>query len=726
MPKSIKEIVEHPLSAPIFLFALAFGLRLALVITTLDFPFFQSPIMDMLYHDDWARRIAGGNLWGSEVFFRAPLYPYFLGLLYAISDGSITFARAVQAVIGGVSTVVCFFVGLELFRNRRIAFVGAALLATIWTAVYFDIELLLVVLEVFFDLLAVFFLLKARDGALRNFALAGLFIGLSAITRPNILAFALFVWLIYIFARPRLDKRKLITGLVTFYVIVIAVIIPVTVRNYVVGNDLVLVSSQGGVNLYIGNNPYSDGATAVVPGTRNDWGGGYYDAIFIAETDEGRKLKPSGVDRYYIKKTLDFFVEEPATAAKLLLWKAYIYTNPLEIANNFDSYYIRSKFPLLKYDPISLYIILPFAFLGMGVFVRRFREYSSVYLFTLIYSATVVLFFVNDKFRMPVVPFFCLFAAAAFFWLWEKTRSKEWKPTIAAGVALVALFVFCWIPLPGDPTKHAFIQAACTVSDQYMYLGLYEEAERELAEAVERDPEHPFTLLTLGNLYLETDRKDEAAEAYEEVLSVGPSPCDILALNNLSVYYTEKGEFDKAHEYLNRSLKLHPRNAKTLYFRARVFVAEGRDDEAREALRLGLEYEPDFKPGHVLLGELAEKAGDLDEAEKAYTALLEMNPTDRYGTLGLAQVNHKRGEYAVAERYYKRCLHAYKGSAADFSVVHYNLACCLALQGKEEEALDELEKAIESDPELYGGHAAEDPDFESLRGNERFKRLTAR
>ncbi|UCE27005.1 MAG: glycosyltransferase family 39 protein, partial [Candidatus Coatesbacteria bacterium] len=224
MPKTVKGIINHPVTPPLLIFLSAFGLRLALIITTRDFPLFQIPIMDMLYHDEWARRIAGGDFWGNEVFFRAPLYPYFLAALYAISGGSITFARVVQAVIGGGSTVACYFVGLELFKNRKIAFTGAALLATIWTAVYFDVELLLVVLEVFFDLLAVLFLLKARGGRVRNFILAGLFVGMSAITRPNILSFALFVWLIYLVARPRLDKKKLIKGLITFYIAVIIVI----------------------------------------------------------------------------------------------------------------------------------------------------------------------------------------------------------------------------------------------------------------------------------------------------------------------------------------------------------------------------------------------------------------------------------------------------------------------------------------------------------------------
>jgi tetratricopeptide (TPR) repeat protein len=722
MSKSIKEIVEHPFSVPAFLFALAFGLRAALVISSLDFPFFQIPIVDMKYHDEWARVIAAGNFWGDEAFFRAPLYPYFLALLYAVSGGSITFARVVQAAIGGGSAVVCYFVGLELFRSRRIAFLGAALLATVWTALYFDVELLLVVLEIFFGLFAVLYLSKARRGLTKHFILAGLFIGLSAITRPTILAFAAFLWLIYLLVRPRLEKKLLVKGLVFCYAIIAVIILPVTLRNYVVADDFVLISSQGGVNLHIGNNAESDGSSAVLPGV--DRWDGYYEAKAIAETEVKRELKPSEVDKYYINKTLGFFKNQPLNAAKLFLWKAYLYTNAIELGNNFDGNFLRLKLNILRYDPVSLYVIFPFSFLGMGVLIRRFREYSPAYLFVVIYSATVVLFFVSDKFRMPAVPFFCLFAAAGFFWLCEKTKGKDWKRLTPAVAILTGLFVYCWIQPRGYSRDVNFAQSGATLGMLYQELGRYEEAEEEMAAALERDPHNPTALVFMGNLYLETDRKDEAAELYEKVLLRNPD--DIQALTNLGVYYTEKGDFDKAYEYFKRATDAYPKDAKTLYFLAKTLDADGRRDEAMEKLRSAVRYEPNFKAGYVLLGELAEKSGDLDETERAYRALLKMNPKDPVGTLGLAQTMHKKGDYAEAENFYRRYLDTYGAEASDVDTVKYNLVCCLALQGKNDEAVELLTDVIENDPERFQEYAANDPELASLYGNNEFERLMNR
>ncbi|MFA0737514.1 MAG: hypothetical protein LKKZDAJK_000602 [Candidatus Fervidibacter sp.] len=58
----------------------------------------------------------------------------------------------------------------------------------------------------------------------------------------------------------------------------------------------------------------------------------------------------------------------------------------------------------------------------------------------------------------------------------------------------------------------------------------------------------------------------------------------------------------------------------------------------------------------------------------------------------------------------------------DQAVLHYDLACYLALLGRKEEALKELEIALQRDPNLKA-LAQKDDDLRSLRGNPRFEKL---
>src|SRR5512140_245926 len=79
-----------------FIFGLALLVRLIYLVGYRSNPFFADPQMDALYHDRWALTIARGDWLGNEVFFRAPLYPYFLGVVYAIAGHSYLVARLVQ------------------------------------------------------------------------------------------------------------------------------------------------------------------------------------------------------------------------------------------------------------------------------------------------------------------------------------------------------------------------------------------------------------------------------------------------------------------------------------------------------------------------------------------------------------------------------------------------------------------------------------------------------
>jgi tetratricopeptide (TPR) repeat protein len=58
----------------------------------------------------------------------------------------------------------------------------------------------------------------------------------------------------------------------------------------------------------------------------------------------------------------------------------------------------------------------------------------------------------------------------------------------------------------------------------------------------------------------------------------------------------------------------------------------------------------------------------------------------------------------------------------DQAVLHYDLACYLALLGRKEGALKELEIALQRDPNLKA-LAQKDDDLRSLRGDPRFEKL---
>jgi len=80
-------------------------------------PFFDHPRLDALYHDIWAQSIASGNVVGDEVFFRAPLYPYFLGSIYALAGHNYLMPRIVQHLLGSIGIILVSCPGNTLTKS---------------------------------------------------------------------------------------------------------------------------------------------------------------------------------------------------------------------------------------------------------------------------------------------------------------------------------------------------------------------------------------------------------------------------------------------------------------------------------------------------------------------------------------------------------------------------------------------------------------------------------
>ena len=95
------------------IFALALLVRLLHVWQIRSAPFFTVLMGDSRGYDEWAQRIAGGDWLGHEVFYQAPLYPYFLGAVYAAAGRSLLTVRILQAVIGSASCVLLAHLELD-------------------------------------------------------------------------------------------------------------------------------------------------------------------------------------------------------------------------------------------------------------------------------------------------------------------------------------------------------------------------------------------------------------------------------------------------------------------------------------------------------------------------------------------------------------------------------------------------------------------------------------
>ncbi|NIM19706.1 MAG: tetratricopeptide repeat protein [Candidatus Latescibacteria bacterium] len=647
------------------IFGVAFVLRLVFFfLSKQNNPLFYYPIMDSLYHHEWAEEIISGNFWGDEAFFRAPLYPYFLALLYKLSGSSIGFAVFCQHMIGSLTAVIIYFLAREYF-TRKIALLAGALAALYWPFVYFEGELLIVTLILFLDvafLWCLAFGLRRRKS--RLFIAAGIILGLSAVARPSILIFILVLpfALRYGASSKEETSSKSLWRQQTVLVLAgtILIVLPVIIRNYIVGRDIVPIASQGGVNFYIGNNPQSDGRTAIVPGTRPDWWGGYYDTIARAEAVEGRKLKPSEVSSYYFKEGFRFIGTSPGAAAKLLFHKFYLFWAGGERSNNKYIYFFWDLTGMRKVPLPGFWLITPLALLGGILQWRRRKLLAPLYLFVMSYMVGVVAFFVNARFRLPVVSVLIGFAAYAVFHLVTAYRQKSFE-----ALKVILILVACAFAINYDffnfreNKPHEDSISRYSLGNAFLKMGEKDLAIAEYEKALityRRYPRSSFGLVArnvnynLGVLYWENGLCSRAIEALEKV--GGFDEYTILAWEHLADCYLKKGRMNDAIETYSKITSAQPENRLARIGLARAHRLAGDIDRSEEIIRALLEQTGGADgEAHYELAAILERKGDLSAAIESYQAAARVPSLQMDAFLGLARVYRRLGREEEALDY---------------------------------------------------------------------------
>ena len=205
--------------------------------------------------------------------YRPPGFPGLLAGLYAVLGVHLQAARLLLAGIGALHCA------LQWAWVRRLASPAVALLAALFTAL--DPQLVrypqLLYSEVLYLALqagALWLFLAALDErSLARAALAGLCAGLAALTREIglviPLAFALWAWRARL--APPTGRLCLAAGVATLLVIA-----PWTARNARVLGAFVPITTNTGINFYMGNNPRANGdfRWAVAEGVEWNHGGG--------------------------------------------------------------------------------------------------------------------------------------------------------------------------------------------------------------------------------------------------------------------------------------------------------------------------------------------------------------------------------------------------------------------------------------------------------------------
>jgi 4-amino-4-deoxy-L-arabinose transferase-like glycosyltransferase len=226
------------------IFGCAFLLRMIYLAQIESIPLFYYLAGDGRTYDEWGQRIAAGDWLGEGVFYQAPLYPYFLGVLHFLFGRSLWLVRIVQITLGSAACALIFRVGERLF-SRPAGIAAGLILACYAPAIFFDGLIEKSVLDLFLLTVLLFILSGVNQSEGWWWWLgAGVVLGLLGLSRENALVLApvVMLWIVLYFSERSLSVRAGWLGM--FFAGLLLIIVPVGLRNLAVGGEFTLTTAK--------------------------------------------------------------------------------------------------------------------------------------------------------------------------------------------------------------------------------------------------------------------------------------------------------------------------------------------------------------------------------------------------------------------------------------------------------------------------------------------------
>lgn len=490
----------------VFCFALALrGVSIALFLGT---PYALYPVLDARRYYEGALEILAGTT-APGPFLYEPLYTYLQAAIYALAGIDFHHVLYFQAVAGALGAVLAYAILLDHLPARW-SLAGALAYAAYPVTLLADTlpikESLATVL-----LLAALLLLQrhVRSGRPQTLFLAGLVFGLVLLVRENLLALAPFLVLFLLAVGGGVAAAARRAGVLLLGVSL--AVLPVTVRNCLVGGDCVLIAASGGSNLFMAFNERSRGDSFVQPAfARSGPARLTEDSIAAASRIAGRPVAPSEASHIWTREALRYVIGHPGRSAGLLAQRLWVSLGNDEISGNYPHGYFARVNPLVGYNPLCFGLILAFGAAGWWCA----RGDRATLIFPAVFLGTWVSFlpfWTLDRFRLPMI---LPLVAGSLFAVRELSRRLGGRDIRGAVALLLAVAALLAVSLPPrlDARRRAEIVglAYARGADLYLQAGDAAQAGAYLQEARRGPHALPETRLVAARYFAAVGRPGDA------------------------------------------------------------------------------------------------------------------------------------------------------------------------------------------------------------------------
>lgn len=415
-----------------------------------------SPLLndDAKDYQGLARRLATtgtySNAHGKLISLRPPLYPAIVALTYEIggyeNDSAVL---ATQACVGLLTTLVVYRLG-TLVYSRQVA-LWAAALTCFYPALLAYANVLLS--ETWFTFFAVAFAWLVLEAMHRDhrplLVAAGVVVGLAALTRSIMLLFMPFLALYLLYAWPGSWGRR-VTAAILPLVAFALVVAPWAIRNTRVQQTIAIIDVMGGRNTMMGN--YEHTPLERSWATISDVGGerAWHNVLALERVGDAPETQGQ-LDKRALAHAIRFVLSHPVLTLKRDVVKFF---NFWQFERTFIAAAMNGYFGNLSNISIRLLTAVFLVSYAAVIFAAMFgiccvppsdwRDHvfliGSILFPCLIHS----LIFAHERYRLPIMPFLFLYAAAAHVG-WRDIWNRRWTVGFGTAMILCLLLAAGWL-----------------------------------------------------------------------------------------------------------------------------------------------------------------------------------------------------------------------------------------------------------------------------------------
>ena len=562
-----------------------------------------------------------------QPYYVAPFYMEALRLLYSLVGARPGFAMTIQFLLGSFNTLLIYWLA-RMFCSQRASILAASLCAVNPLCIFYEGTLTKASISIFVVTLAMGVVIVAAKRKQRQWLwwlLAGFLMGVLSLVRPNVLLFVPLAGLMILWSGRQLRLQANTLNFISWILGVAVAIAPVTLHNFIVSHDCVLINSNGGFSLYVGNRIGAEAYYKPVPNISDTIIGEATDTKKLAEKTLKQKLRASEVSRFFYVQSLSAIKNDFAGFLQRAARKTLLVFNAIEIPHAENFYLMRGFSPALRVPLVGYGSLLPFAIIGLIISWKVRPAWPFVNLFILSNIAGLIIFYVSGRYRLPIIPFILIYASIGLAWMWNVAKSKRFRQLIAAIIVVTATYMICHLNLV-DHFKTDFSVPFFNASKYYIAQGRAENALSLLKQIEGTWGGRAEVSEAMGRCYINNRQYTEAHSHLNQAIHMAP--------DRFSGYFHRgrlrilQNQLNAATQDFQRVLAMNNAVPEAYYYLGAIYRQQGYLGKARDALEEANRLDSFVIPVYAELVSLYLDQGNVEKAQETLEQGLTMAPQD--------------------------------------------------------------------------------------------------